>query len=287
MTTASDTQPISHTSDAEFRAWAQAVSDILDDAGLTVAGDTGQINLVTATRPGTNTAAGYQIRYLNDSLHGSKPCYIKIEFGTHSSNAAYPGLWITVASGTNGAGTVSGTTYFARQQMLSAAATVAGSYPLYACTTSGYFMMALFRRFQSGATSSMFFLLARTTDTAGVPTTTGFHFYSSSSLSLNRNTYVSSSINDVSRFCMIPGANTSTAVGGDVQLFRHFGMQPAVICCPFLLTYMDAEIGSESTFSVTPMGVTSRTYLTLGGAAGPTFCGADAAATDRIAVVWE
>lgn len=96
------------TSDATFRAWCAAVDAALLAVGLVAAGDTGQMNLATAVRPGTiNTAAGYRMYRFADALQATKPVFIKVEFGTGGATTV-AGAWATVANGTNGAGTLTG-----------------------------------------------------------------------------------------------------------------------------------------------------------------------------------
>lgn len=106
--------PWDHSSDATFRAWGLAFSTALQAAGtasgkLTVTTDTGQINWATVTRPGVSTAAGYEIYKFADTLAGAAPIYLKIEYGTGGS-ATIPQMWITVGTGSNGSGTLTGST---------------------------------------------------------------------------------------------------------------------------------------------------------------------------------
>jgi hypothetical protein len=109
MTTASTLTPFDQTTDAGFRAWVSSIITQLAAVGLTQTSDTGQINTSTVTRPGSgNTSAGYTIWQFNDSLQGTSPIYFKLEFGSGSA-AANPQMWVTVGTGTNGAGTINAT----------------------------------------------------------------------------------------------------------------------------------------------------------------------------------
>ena len=97
--------------DADFRAWAQGLVDTLK--GMTSAiiqtSDTGQLaDPVVATRPAAGAAAGYLIFRTNDSMHSANPVYFKIEFGSASGGQIIPTMWLTVGSGTDGAGTITG-----------------------------------------------------------------------------------------------------------------------------------------------------------------------------------
>ena len=96
-----------NSSDVNFRAWATQISNAMALAWIQTS-DTGQINLATTTRSGSvGTPSGYQIWRMNDSLQSTTPCYLKLEYGTGSSGSA-SGVWISVGTGTDGAGTLTG-----------------------------------------------------------------------------------------------------------------------------------------------------------------------------------
>lgn len=288
MAKSQTTTTIAHSDDTTFRAWITELSGQLDAAGLATAGDTGQINLATATRPGTMAAAGYQIRYLNDSLHGSKPLYFKFEFGTAGS-ANTPAIWITAGSGTNGAGTITGTTYFARALVTPNTAPGAATYFTGVCVLPGYFGMVWKRGLVSGNCPN--FHAMRTCDSSGTISSVGFNFYYYANVNAtSRITYTTASSADQSSYATYPSAATSTLVGGQPQVFRHFAAQPEVLCVPFMLSFLDGEIGDLSTFTATPVGSAARTYLALAGSSGPINCGmapGGAWSNGRLAIPWE
>lgn len=103
---------MSNASNALFQAWAQEIDAAILAAGWVDNGDTGSVNLATMTVPAQNTAAGFRIYKMQDSLHtgGSSPCYLKVEYGTGAGFAGTPGLWITIGTSTNGSGTLTGNT---------------------------------------------------------------------------------------------------------------------------------------------------------------------------------
>ena len=95
-------------SDAIFRTWGGAISAALSSIGWIQGGDTGQINWTTVTKPTLiNTAAGFEIWRMNHTLQATKPVFLKIEYGC-SGALSIPAIWITVGTGTNGAGTLTG-----------------------------------------------------------------------------------------------------------------------------------------------------------------------------------
>lgn len=110
MGTSTVSKVCDNSTDANFISWAKAISDAFIAFGWTRTADTGQINWGTVTRPlSGNTAQGYEIFALNDTLQATAPFYLKIEYGSGSSTNN-PGLWLTLGTGTNGAGALSGTT---------------------------------------------------------------------------------------------------------------------------------------------------------------------------------
>jgi hypothetical protein len=107
MTTSSTSTRIRHDSDANFREWMNELHTMITTVGAVQTADTGQINLATATRAGINSDAGYTCYYVNDSLHGTAPIYFKLYWGTHNGTSRAR-LRIEVGTGTNGSGTLTG-----------------------------------------------------------------------------------------------------------------------------------------------------------------------------------
>jgi len=292
MTATTYSSAATQNSDAEFRAWGLELSNALTACGLPKSGDTGQIDWATVSRPAANTSAGYEIRYFNDSLHATKPFYIRIEFRSADVNTR-PQMRISAASATNGAGTLSGTTYFSATDTCATNMTpAAGNYPTFVCVKDGYVAVAFKRRASTGLGEGVgFFSLMRTTDSAGSISSAGFLFYfittTSTSGLLRRQTYLASLISDTTAFCMFPGANTTTLVGADVQVMKHFFYAPTITVCPFVVSYIHAEIGNESTFTATPVGATSRTFVALGATGVPTNCSINAASNHCLAMQYD
>lgn len=116
MATATDmTVPSHFDTDATYQSFVTKISAILDAVGLIKTADTGQINPATTVRPGVaNTASGYEIRRFADLNQFAKPIYIKIEYGIGGA-VTRPSVWITVGTGSNGAGSLSGLISLRRQ----------------------------------------------------------------------------------------------------------------------------------------------------------------------------
>jgi hypothetical protein len=139
MTAQSASTASSSSTSSNFRSRMKAgVSDLLKGTGaLTQTADTGQIDLVSGTfSPVVNTVGGYEIFYLNDALHATKPVYIKIEYGWGQADTANPQLWLTIGSGSNGAGTLTGN-LSSRRVVLAGQSTAWGSNTAHMCYANG------------------------------------------------------------------------------------------------------------------------------------------------------
>jgi hypothetical protein len=96
------------STDAECRAFVQALHDAFLAMGLVQTADTGQINPATVSKPGgLDTVAGYEIWRFADAHQGSAPIFFKIEYGT-GSGVDRPAVWLQVSSGSNGTGSLTG-----------------------------------------------------------------------------------------------------------------------------------------------------------------------------------
>lgn len=111
MPTANAVVDNTFANDTEFRAYCQAFEAALLASGfLAVAPDTGQLDLTTVVRPATSTYAGFRIYQAVDPLAVLYPLVVKIEFGVGSGGQTRPMMRSTCATGTNGAGTLTGPT---------------------------------------------------------------------------------------------------------------------------------------------------------------------------------
>jgi hypothetical protein len=96
-----------NASTTTFRAWGSALSAAVGAAGCVQTADTGQINWASVTVPGAgSTSAGYEVWRFNDTLQSTAPIYFKLEYGSSAVTAA-GGLWLTVGTGSDGAGNIS------------------------------------------------------------------------------------------------------------------------------------------------------------------------------------
>ena len=96
-----------NSTDANFRAWVQFVHDLLITTGGWVdPGDTGQLNIAAAAHPiAANTKVGYRIYRMDDTLQATSPVFMRLDYGS-SATANQTGIWVTIGTATDGAGTI-------------------------------------------------------------------------------------------------------------------------------------------------------------------------------------
>lgn len=295
MATQTYVSNIDHTNDVGFRAWAKELHDALIACGLVQTSDTGQINFTTATRPGTNQSL-YAIYRFNDSLQSSRPVFIRLEYGT-STAAAGPQLYISVGTGTTGAGVLTGVissrSSYGVQNTPSSTVT---TFVTNVCVTAGAVAVAWKMGAQSGVNTKgqAFFSVGRSCDDTGAITgdwvaITRFNTNTSSYPSVvvldfvNSVTYPESF--DGSN-CCIPQNTSSSLVGTSTQVYKHYVSTPRVRPLWHQVTVFVSEFGANSVFSTIPVGSTvSRTYIALGAPAN--YASISAATATCLAMIWE
>lgn len=286
MTTNTYSSVVDHTGDAGFRAWGAELSAALATAGLVQTADTGQINWVTVNRPGTNTAAGYEIwRFANSSR------YLKIEYGT-GSTAAGPQMWITVGDGSNGSGTLTGQ-LSTRNTFCGGGAPVstATNYSTYICVVTDAFSISWKQNALSGGTPAGFLVVGNSADADGVTDAVGFAVLRKSGTGLSfqcvRTASTAATFTASAFFSLVPGdVSSSLDANGDNQAYLVWMNLPTVTPWLYAVVYVDAEVTETNTFSLTPFGLTSHTYLAVGsmGAGG---AAANSGTDYQIAMIYE
>lgn len=271
MTTASTNTTFDHSSDAAFRVWGLEMSTQFTNIGLLKTADTGQIDWVTVNRPGgANTSGGYEIRVFADTLQSTKPVYVKIEYGTGS--ATYPQVWVTVAVGSNGAGTLTGITTSRVTIGLNAAiSSNVIQYQSRFCYKDGHVGM----EWKRGSTANTlkpygYFTITRTVDNNGAWTGDGVHFvYMNTStaqmkqetINFTTSTVDTSQAGFNTSYAFSGGLTTATMVGFNPQCFIHEHnlplRRPSIGSCSFLVS----ETTPDGYSSFALVGSTPRTYL--------------------------
>lgn len=273
MSTVTFTSPIDHTSNAGFDAWATEMFNNLAavNAGIFAqTADTGQLATpVVAARPGTNTAAGYWIFKLNDSV-SSTPLYFKIEPGTGSA-ATTPQFWLTVGTGTNGAGTLTGSV---NTRSVVGAGTgpvsTVTNYVSRMCCINGFWGFEWKESSRGAGINMGFAAVMRTTDDNGTLNAQAFQMYNSTSSTVvvPQCTTVASAITltvaNTANVTLVPFNLTSSVTGTDQQYFRHFAAIPFMRPVVGVVTVIPAEFPVGATFAGEAGSITNFTYVTTG-----------------------
>lgn len=285
MTTATWNTVVDHSSDAGFRAWGSELSAKLAAIGLIQTADTGQVNWSTVTRPGTNTAGGYEIWKFSDSS-----LYLKIEYGT-AGTATIPSMWITVGTGSNGSGTITGQTStrssFTRNSTLASTST---AYTSYICHNTNAFSLVWKMNSDSNTYPGAMLVIGKTVDGSGTVTTVGFSVVRSNagncSFQSVRTTSVATTYNDsVTGWVCFPGLPASSLSESNYQCYECFGNYPDVQPWPWVNGIVTADIPKLTTYTVAMVASVNHTYLALGTLAqGPA---GFSAITYSIGVIWE
>jgi hypothetical protein len=113
VTTYAWTTFIDQSTNANFQQWVNEVyTALVTQCGLTQTADTGQMAVPCVTNAPTAASqqVGYYVFRFNDTLQATSPIFFRLDFGSTPAGALYPAIWITVGSGSNGSGTINGTT---------------------------------------------------------------------------------------------------------------------------------------------------------------------------------
>lgn len=208
---------------ALMRAFAHFIVDQLSAWGWVKTADTGQ----TATdslpaEANTNTVGGYQIWRMGDALQATSPVFLKIEFGSSSSSSA-PAVWLTLGTGTDGAGNLTG--QVSTRSVLGNTSSTTTTSTCYASGASNRCAFAMFMSNQNTA-YSLFFSIERSKNASGEDTGDGVILFGAAANGTVKTQYLpaSGAIRAVQSYPAIPVFQgiTSLANGGDVGMIPLF-----------------------------------------------------------------
>lgn len=259
------TLPVSHANAAGFQAWATELSGWFDFLNLTQTADTGQINLAgIAAVPAINTSGGYQIRYMNDSQNANFPLVFKFEYGTNAT-ITNPNLWMTVGTGSDGAGNITGI-IIARIQMMmnNALGSIVNPYVSLGCFVDGTAWMIFKRGVINGTADFMGLAIHRHHDpvteaTIGDATTI---IYTSNNAATwttfikTVNGFRTSSIQISNPVSLSP-----STVNGAAQTWRAYHPTPLVAAMKGFF-WAQNEFGQYNKVAQTPLSI-AHTYIML------------------------
>lgn len=272
MTTAAWATVLDQSSDAGFRNWGSEFSGKAAACGMVQTADTGQINWTTITRGATiNTAVGYEIWRLSSSN-----LYFKVEYGTGSVTLTSPSMWMTIGTGSNGSGTLTGQ-LSTRTQLgfISAPTSTVTNYQSYMCATANYWGFA----WKNGSAvtinkSRIIFVACQTVDSTGAATSVGYAWFNANASnsctgqSVATAAGVTAAVTSGVNFFFIPQVGSappnSLDGSGNNQAFlwwhNVFGSSPMQ---PLLhtATVLASDLGVGASASMTLIGSTPHTYL--------------------------
>jgi hypothetical protein len=264
----------SNSTDTLFRAWCQWIHDQLAAVGLVNTSDTGQINLATVTKPtGTSAAQGYEIWRFADSLQATYPVFFKIEYGSGAGAANAPGIWITMGTGSNGSGTLTGQVGTRNQIYCSEYVTAA--VPCYMSGSTNRFVFAMW----SGSASNnpfLYFGIERSKDSAGADNSEGiilqaFCFGGGAGFWFMAFLPFSGSIpaQETTGFALVPPSSTvSGSIGSDTYMYPYlpfnvYPRNPPMNLMAWLNSATNVDFSRETTYTLDVYGA-SHVYLVCG-----------------------
>jgi hypothetical protein len=165
---------------ASFRAWAQWVEDVLVTIGGWVVTDDLNQTLPSALPvcTGTDQQKGFRIYRMNDALQATAPVFMRIDYGsgrwTPSNNGPpWPcAVWLTIGTGTNGGGAITGTVIASRQVGNFGAGLGVGGDSM-ASVANNRFVIALWAGSGAGSLFPVVFSVERSVDATGAYTGDG------------------------------------------------------------------------------------------------------------------
>ena len=273
------TSMISMASDAAFRTMGTDFSGMLTTIGFTKTADTGQIDWTTVARASAGNVAGYEIRKFTDTIGD---LYVKIEYGSGAAGNTTPAMWVTVGTGSNGSGTITGTVIAREAQALNGTVLLTSTnYVSAACMTQGavWFAWSAGQNTAANGGRGMFtFMIARSCDDTGVPTNEGIAIYTNTlanfaayfrcySLS---SAYIATGLNNAAYFggsyTFMPAALGATIVSGTptkFQVRRHEGAFPTIrpLIAAISSSKTDNVAMSTVAIDMAPAGTTLHSYF--------------------------
>lgn len=279
---------------AQFRAWIQDCVTMFGNIGLTKASDTGMLDETTVTWPGVaSTVAGYQIWYLDDSLHATHPIYIRFGWGQGSSGTRMT-FNFQIGYATNGTGSLTGWTSSAANILAGATASTTGNATGINCGSGGegyaWFLNGRHSWPGTGLQTTPFFCIQREHDVNGAVVNGGNFavLFQSPDVGVpfrvaSWNREFATAFGYSNYFCMTPFNTSQSGSATETELWRHFGKFPHVANLGATATYMSGDIQIDAPFTAEVTGAI-RTWLPIGIAG----CSVDTTnASHMLTALWE
>jgi hypothetical protein len=243
MATATSSVVCDNSTLANFKSWAQVISNAFASFGWTQTADSGQVNWGTiASVP--SSAYVYEIWKAADSQASTTPIYIKVEYGFSATAIR---IRLTTGSGSNGSGTITGSImgpYVITEAAGSILNQGATTFSCYLSGDSGEFRAMMW---QTSTIAECVFGIERSKDSSGAKTTDYVTFVAVNAASLtgwvqqsmatgssnvtpaevNLMTFTSTSSGPQTEFYSVPG---TTAANPIIPLVGYPGNQMLGFC---------------------------------------------------------
>ena len=274
MATLFQSQPYDLSTTANFQAWTGFIRTLfLTTGGWTQSTDTGQTNPTTVgSVPGG--MATFEIYKASDSLAGTAPLFVRVEYGQLSSR---PSIGITIGTGSNGAGVITGGgAHFQSNITASPGTTSTTGYDCVGSADSGSIRFLMWRNNPSNQVP-VFIAIEREKDNTGTATGNSITlFYAACSpdvaqvsgqnaIFYRQQTVLSSGAggNVEGTFLVFQTSNGSAGLGTNVSAVPCFHM-PGYIACASLdvLVRKQNDWAEASTNSITHFGTAHNYYCT-------------------------
>lgn len=164
MTTSSGNFVFDNSTLANFKSWAQAISNAFSTFGWTQTTDTGQVNW--GTIGAVPSGFVYEIWKASDTLAATLPIFVKVEYGASTTSVQ---LRFTVGTSSNGTGTITGQTVSAAPWAAIGFNTNQGAtlFPCFFSGTTGEFRMWMWASTTAGVPIGALFVIERSKDSSG------------------------------------------------------------------------------------------------------------------------
>ena len=289
MATATGSYVSDNSSLANFQSWTSAIFNaFVTTCGWVQTADTGQAANPPAAVPSSTFV--YWIFKANDAQAATLPIFVKLEVGY---SATSPQIRVTVGTGSNGSGTITGAISF-NQVILYSLPSNGGAtaYPCYFSGDAGEFRMLLW---VTNTTNGQFFAIERSKDSGGNKTTgyfTALRLAAGSSGQQNQQTTVTTSTVanlETNLICCVAGSGgpNTGAYGGTVAAFPVFPLY-GQIGNPMLgvMAACGADVADAAMVTVASMYGSTHTYVACKTAgAFKTFAVANQAAAGQSALL--
>lgn len=279
MSTATGNYVQDNSSLANFKNWAQAISNAFSGFGWTQTADTGQVNWGSIASVPASTYV-YEIWKAADALASSMPIYVKVEYGFSSTS---PRIRMTVGTGSNGTGTINGQVCDNTPWQIDSTGVTnqgATTFPCYFSGSAGEFRMMMWAQntpnTSTSVTQTFFFAIERAKDASGndaVGYITVFHADNGATAS-NAANNGQQTLNTTAKgkfdggiigMALTTSSNSGTANGTTAAfpVFPIFGLIENP--CLGLMTCADADVTDQSSCTVANMYGSTHTYKAFRG----------------------